>query len=214
MVGKAPADPLDPHMCEPNARKQVACGLDAAGEAPVGLAAEECVALLGPAAGHPGEEQRCHQQEVEGLQVREGRHGPPMAAPSEKAPEVCTLRGREMAQLVLCDARERASMVVHKAPSIQCPREIYDAHGHFLGEADGFVPDPGSGGLGIELEIEEQARDLLDTELSRAWLGSDKVARVRRDRMILDLSLTELRLLLRDRSMRSLPEAAWEELGT
>jgi hypothetical protein len=98
-------------------------------------------------------------------------------------------------------------MTTYKAPSVQRPREVFDSHGHPLGRSDGFVPDPESGGLGIELEIGEEARELLDVDLSRAWLSSDKVMAVRKDRMILDLSLRELRHLLRARSLGDLPWA-------
>lgn len=90
---------------------------------------------------------------------------------------------------------------MYKAPSIQMPRQVYDSHGHHLGRSDGFHPDPDSGGLGIELELEEEAQNLLDTDMERAWLPADNVEHVRRDRIILDLTLLELRLLLRGRSL-------------
>lgn len=98
-------------------------------------------------------------------------------------------------------------MTTHKAPSVQRPREVYDHHGHPLGRSDGFVPDPGTGGLGIELEIDEEARELLDTETTRTWVSADKVIAVRKDRMVLDVSLRELRLLLRERSLQEMPWA-------
>jgi hypothetical protein len=94
---------------------------------------------------------------------------------------------------------------LYKAPAIQRPRDVYDYHGHRLGETNGFHPDPGSGGLGIELEIDDEARELLDTETTRVWLSSDQVMAVRRDRMILDMSLRELRQRLRERRM-------WQDL--
>lgn len=90
---------------------------------------------------------------------------------------------------------------VYKAPSIQRPRDVYDAHGNRLGRSEGFQPDPGSGGLGIELEIEEAARNLLDTETTRTWLSADQVTRVYRDRMVLALTLRELRLRLREQAL-------------
>lgn len=103
-------------------------------------------------------------------------------------------------------------MTTHKAPSVQRPREVYDYHGRPLGRSDGFVPDPGSGGLGIELEIDAEARELLDTDTTRAWLSADKVIAVRKDRMVLDVSLRELRLMLRQRSLQEMPWAETETL--
>lgn len=94
---------------------------------------------------------------------------------------------------------------MYKAPAIQRPRTVYDAHGHHLGQSEGFRPDPGSGGLGIELELAEEARSVLDTQTTRTWLPADDVVRVRRDRMVLDLTVRELRLRLRERSL-------WEEI--
>lgn len=95
-------------------------------------------------------------------------------------------------------------MSSYKAPAIERPRDIFDSHGRPIGRTRGFVPDTDSGGLGIELEIDPEARELLDTDLARAWLGLDQVNAVRRDRMILDLSARELRKLLRQRSMAEL----------
>lgn len=93
---------------------------------------------------------------------------------------------------------------MYKAPSIQRPRDVYDSHGRLLGVSDGFRPEPWSGGLGIELQIDPDARGLLDTQTTRAWLSADDVLRVRRDRMVVGLSLRELRLILRERSLRNL----------
>lgn len=90
---------------------------------------------------------------------------------------------------------------MHQAPSIQRPRDVFDYHGHHMGETSGFRPDPGSGGLGVELELDEEARELLDTRLTRIWLTSDQVQAVRRDRIVLDMSLRELRLRLREQEM-------------
>jgi hypothetical protein len=90
---------------------------------------------------------------------------------------------------------------MYKAPSIEQPRRVFDSHGHMLGECDGFRPDPATGGLGIEIEFEDEARSLLDTDLRRAWLSADDVRNVRPDRMILALTLRELRLVLHERSL-------------
>lgn len=94
---------------------------------------------------------------------------------------------------------------MYKAPSIQRPRDVFDYHGRRLGQTDGFRPDPGSGGLGIELELDDEARALLDTDTTRTWLASDEVMAVRRDRMVLDMSLRELRIRLRERGL-------WQDL--
>lgn len=104
----------------------------------------------------------------------------------------------------------------YKAPSIQRPREIFDSHGRPIGQTEGFVPDTDGGGLGIELEIDPEAQDVLDTDLTRAWLSSDKIIAVRKDRMVLDLSARELRMLLRERSLEELtapPELDESEIG-
>lgn len=107
-----------------------------------------------------------------------------------------------------------AMMSSHKAPSIERPRDVYDSHGRPLGSSDGFLPDPGSGGLGIELEIDEEAREVLDTDLRRAWVSADQVIAVRRDRLILNMSARELRMRLRNRSFAELREPSPEEMET
>lgn len=104
---------------------------------------------------------------------------------------------------------------MYKAPSIQRPRDVYDAHGRLLGTSEGFRPEPWSGGLGVEVEIDPRARDLLDTTTTVAWLSADDVLRVHRDRMVIGLSLRELRLILRERSLRNLdPPLQREEQPT
>lgn len=104
-------------------------------------------------------------------------------------------------------------MSSYKAPAIERPRDVYDDHGRPLGSTDGFLPDPGSGGLGIELEIDEEARHILDTDLRWAWISADHVIAVRRDRLILNMSARELRMRLRNRSFAELrdPSPEWVE---
>lgn len=94
---------------------------------------------------------------------------------------------------------------MYKAPSIQRPRDVYDYQGRRLGQTDGFRPDPGTGGLGIELELDEEGRKLLDTDRTHMWLSTDKVMAVRRERVVLDAALRELRLIVRERSR-------WDEI--
>ena len=92
---------------------------------------------------------------------------------------------------------------VYKAPTVQRPRDVFDGHGHLLGISDGFRPDATAGGLGLEVEFVEEARSLLDTGRTRVWISADRVDRVRKDRVILDVTLRELRLELRDRDLWS-----------
>lgn len=105
-------------------------------------------------------------------------------------------------------------MTTHKAPAVERPREVYDSHGRPLGRTDGFVPDPGTGGLGIELEIDEEAQEVLDTDLSWAWLSMDDVIAVRRQSLVLDMSARELRMILRARALEELQRTPPEELET
>lgn len=85
---------------------------------------------------------------------------------------------------------------MHKAPTLRRPREIFDNHGRMLGQADGFRPDPSTGGLGLELDLTPEIVAELGAEVASVWVPDAKVLAVRRDRMMLDLSTSELAQLV------------------
>lgn len=86
---------------------------------------------------------------------------------------------------------------MHKAPTVQRPREIFDNRGRLLGRAEGFRPDPGAGNLGLELELSPELVEALDANVRSVWVSEDQVMAVRKDRMTLDLSLEEIRRFVR-----------------
>lgn len=99
---------------------------------------------------------------------------------------------------------------MHKAPSVRQPREIFDRHGQLLGRSTGFRPDPGSGGLGLEVELTPETRASLNTPLRTVWVPETEVIAVRRDRLLVDLTVEELRRFVREPAS---PELARDELG-
>lgn len=82
---------------------------------------------------------------------------------------------------------------MHKAPTVQRPRAIFDNHGRHLGRAEGFRPDPGTGSLGLELELSPEIVEALDADVHSIWVSDEHVMAVRKDRMTVDLSLEEVR---------------------
>lgn len=86
---------------------------------------------------------------------------------------------------------------MHKAPTVERPREIFDSHGRMLGQAHGFRPDPVTGSLGLELELSPDIVQKVGTDVHSVWVREDEVMAMRRDRMTLDLSLEEIRRLVR-----------------
>lgn len=86
---------------------------------------------------------------------------------------------------------------MHEAPTVQRPREIFDSHGRLLGRAEGFRADPGTGTLGLELELSSEVVEALEGQVRSVWVREDQVMAVRRDRMTLDLSREEIARLVR-----------------
>lgn len=93
---------------------------------------------------------------------------------------------------------------MHKAPSVERPREIFDSHGRLLGQTSGFRPDPESGSLGLELELAPETVEDTDSNVRSVWLPANQVMAVRRDRMTLNLSIEELHRYVRTPAMETI----------
>lgn len=100
---------------------------------------------------------------------------------------------------------------MHKAPAVQRPREIFDNRGRLLGRAEGFRPDPGTGSLGLELELSPEVVEALDDDVRSIWVSDEHVMAVRKDRVTVDLSLEEVHRFVRRPT--TVPELGGPEPG-
>lgn len=67
---------------------------------------------------------------------------------------------------------------------------------------EGFRPDPVTGRLGLDVALVQDAIEALETKRSSLWVDDGGVFAIRRDEIVLDLSLADLRKLLRDAEHR------------
>lgn len=91
---------------------------------------------------------------------------------------------------------------MHKHPRTTPARLIRDSHGSFVGLLEGFRPDPITGRLGLDVALLQDAIEAMETRRSSLWMDEGAVFAIRRDEIVLDLSLKEMRRLLRDAEQR------------
>lgn len=74
-------------------------------------------------------------------------------------------------------------------------RTVRDSHGDIVGISQGLRPDPLTGRWGLEIQLLPDAGDALGTGARTLRIDDRNLAALRRDEIVIDLSLDELKRL-------------------